>query len=150
MTTSLHWRPTDDYDDEARWLDDRDGGNRWQDWRACDGVDPDLFFPTQPIVETTVIDGRNVDVVVGEEEPAYPPVQVREICHRCPVAGRCLERNMDQPYGIFGGTTAYQRGLTQKKILRKRCMVCGATELVLNSTQKKEACLGCGFSWDVL
>lgn len=143
MTTTLRWRPTDDYDDEARWLDDRDGGDRWQDWRACgDDVDPNLFFPTQPVVE----DGE----VVGEEEPAYPPPEPREICARCPVAGRCLERNMNQPYGIFGGMTAYQRGLTTKKILRKRCLNCGSTDLVVNGTQKKEVCLACAMSWDII
>lgn len=158
MTTSLpraRWQPTDDYDDEARWQDDRDHGWRWQDYRACRDVDPELFFPI--IVRRETRTERRGDAVVEvtvevptDDEPAYPPPEPREVCARCPVRGRCLERNMDAPYGIFGGLTAYQRGLMTKKIVRRQCFICGGTDLVLNNSQKKELCLGCGHSWDVL
>lgn len=160
MTTSLpraRWRPTDDYDEDARWQDDRDDGWRWQAYGACraDDVDPDLFFPVKMVSERrTRHVGNTVEVtfveVPTDEEPAYPSPEVREICGRCPVAGRCLERNMDMEFGVFGGTTGYQRGLMTKRIVRKHCMICGGTDLVLNSSQKKEACLACGHSWDVL
>lgn len=137
MTKSLRstgWTPTEEYDDNARWLDDQDGGDRWRDWASCRDEDPTKFFPVDA-------DG---------EELAFPPPEVMEICDRCPVRGRCLNKYMDEPYGIFGGTTGYQRQLLTKKITRKRCVGCGSTDLVLNGNMKKEACLGCGLSWDVL
>lgn len=150
MTTSL---PPDarrhhaDYDDEDRWLDDRDGGWRWQSYAACRDADPRLFFPVE--VEVRNVDGQRVEVPT-DEEPAFPPPEAREICHRCPVAGRCLERNMDQDFGVYGGTTGYQRRLMTKRIVRKRCMRCGGEDLVKNNNQKKELCLACGISWDIL
>lgn len=158
MTTFLpraSWRPSDDYDDESRWLDDQDQGWRWQDYRACRDVDPELFFPVvvrrERRVERHGPDVVEVTVdVPTDEEPPLPPPEVAQICHRCPVSGRCLERNLDAPYGIFGGTTGYQRGLLNKKIVRKRCPICTSTDLVLSQTQRQELCLGCGHSWDVL
>lgn len=145
MTTFLprRWQPTDDYDDDARWRDDADGGDRWRAYGACraDGVDPDLFFP----VDVT-IDGD----VVSEEEPAYPPPEVMAICNRCRVRAKCLTRYVNEPYGIFGGTTGYQRALMNKKIKRKGCPGCGSTDVVQSTSQRQEACLACGISWDVL
>lgn len=143
---SASWRPTEDYDDRDRWLDDADGGDRWRAWAACRDADPALFFPIQ---ETKTV-GEDGVVVVTEDEPPYPPPEVKEICDRCPVRGRCLDEYMEEDYGIFGGLTAYQRGLMTKKIVRKRCLSCGSTDLVLNSSQRKEVCLACGCSWDVL
>lgn len=158
MTTFLpraSWRPSDDYDDEARWRDDVDNGWRWQDYRACRDVDPNLFFPVVVRRERRV-ERRGDDVVevvvdvVTDEEPPYPPPEVASICHRCEVSGRCLERNLDAEFGIFGGTTGYQRSLLNRKIVRKQCPVCGGTDLVLNQSQRKEICLNGGHSWDVL
>lgn len=138
--------PIGDYDDNARWLDDADGGDRWRAWAACRDVDPALFFPTQ---ETKTVDKDGV-VVVTEDEPAYPPPEVKEICDRCPVRDRCLERFMDEDTGIFGGMTGYQRRLMTKKIVRKRCLSCGSEDLVIGSSQRQELCLACGMSWDVI
>jgi WhiB family transcriptional regulator, redox-sensing transcriptional regulator len=132
---SASWRPTEDYDDRDRWLDDQDGGDRWRSHRACDVSKADLFFP--PVDE-------------NGDEPPYPSPEAKAICDRCPVRGRCLDEYMNEDYGIFGGLTAYQRGLMTKKIVRKRCLSCGGTDLVLNGSQRKELCLACGYSWDVL
>jgi hypothetical protein len=160
VTTSVYrsrWRPDDDYDDHARWADDADGGDRWRAYAACVDADPALFFPV--VVERRVVPDRvirgelvpsHVIEVATDEEPAYPPPAVQAICARCPVSGRCLDRYMDEEFGIFGGTTGYQRQLLTKKTLRKRCLSCGATELVTGSTHKKEVCLACGLSWDIV
>jgi hypothetical protein len=128
------WQPTDDYDDRARWLDDKDGGDRWRAYRACADIDSNLFFP----------EDQNGD------EPPYPPPDVKKICERCPVAGRCLATFMDEDYGIYAGTTGYQRSLLTKKTRRKQCPSCTSTDVVINGNLKNELCLGCGISWDVL
>lgn len=144
MTSTMsrtNWRPNDDYDDRARWLDDEDGGNRWLDYRACYSADPEVFFPTVEVVEGDV---------VREDEPPYPPSQVKAICDHCPVRGRCLDRNLDAEWGVFGGTTGYQRRLMTKKITRKRCIDCGSGDVVRSQTQRDEVCLACGLSWPVL
>jgi hypothetical protein len=129
------WQPDEDYDDRDRWLDGEDGGDRWRNYAACrDDNNPDRFFP---------VDAH------GNEPPIAPP-EVREICNRCPVAGRCLERYMDEDQGVFGGTTGYQRRQLTRKIVRRQCVRCGSDGLVKNNQQTKEACLGCGLSWDIL
>lgn len=145
MTSTMSrtdWRPSGDYDDEARWLDDADNGNRWLDWRACRSSDPDQFFPTVEVVEN--------DVVIREDEPPYPPPEVKAICDRCVVRSRCLDRNLDTEWGVFGGTTGYQRQLMTRRITRKRCISCGSGEVVRSQTQRDEVCLACGLSWPVL
>lgn len=152
-------RTPEEYDDKARWLDDRDGGERWRAWAACRDDDPAMFFPTVierkrvPIPTTefnSVNDGFTfIEIDTGEEPPFAPP-EVKAICDHCPVRGRCLERFMDEDNGIFGGMTGYQRQLLTKKIVRKRCLGCGSSDLVMNANQKKELCLACGTSWDVL
>lgn len=141
------------YDDHDRWLDDRDGGDRWRSYAACRDEDPALFFPL--VVERRRVVDPMGDVsyedVVTDEEPPYPPPNVKAICDRCTVAGKCLDKFMDEDQGIFGGTTGYQRQLLTKKVKpRKRCAVCTSPDVVVNNNQKKEACLACGHSWDVL
>lgn len=147
--TNRRWHPAGDYDDRDRQLDDADGGDRWRAYGACraDGVDPELFFPVE--VER-IVEGGVVVEVATDNELAYPPPEVKAICDRCQVRGRCLERYMNEESGIFGGLTAYQRGLMTKKIVRKRCLACSSTDLVMNATQRKEICLRCGHSWDIL
>lgn len=144
----------EDYDARDRWLDDRDHGWRWQRYGACRNEDPTLFFPTVVTRkhETVVKNGVEVDEVIEtEEEPPVAPPETREICQRCPVVGRCLERNMDMESGVYGGLTGYQRQLLTKKIVRKRCPSCGNEHLVKGGVgQKKEVCLACGLSWDII
>lgn len=144
----------EDYDDHARWLDDQDGGSRWENWAACRDRDPAMFFPVDVKLVTPAVrdqDGNVVtEAVYVEEELAYAPPEVKAICDRCPVRARCLERNMNEEFGIYGGYTGFQRGLMTKRIVRKRCLGCGSNDLVMNANQKKEICLACGVSWDVL
>jgi WhiB family redox-sensing transcriptional regulator len=137
VTTSLQrvrWHPSDDYDDDARWRDDQDGGDRWRAYAACRDVNPELFFPED----------------AGGNEPATAPPEVKAICGRCPVAGRCLDRYIDEPDGVFAGTTGYERRVMTRKIMRKHCGRCRSTDVIKNQTQRKELCLACGWSWDLL
>lgn len=158
MTTSLpraSWRPDDEYDDDARWRDDHDNGWRWQDYRACRDVDPNVFFPVVVRRERRV-ERRGPDVVEvvvdvpTDEEPPLPPPEVKAICDDCPVVGRCLERNLNAEFGIFGGTTGYQRQLMTKKVTKKSCPWCGSTDVVRHRSQPKEQCLACTNSWDII
>lgn len=157
MTTPPVTRPLatdDDYDERDRWLDDHDHGWRWQRHGACRSQDPTLFFPTVVKTErqTVVRDGVPEEIVIEtEEEPPIAPPEVRAICNRCPVAGRCLERNMEMDYGVYGGLTGYQRQLLTKKIVRKRCPRCTSDGLVKGGIgAKKEICLACGLSWNIV
>lgn len=76
--------------DVPEWLDPP--ALTWRRFAACRGHDPDLSFP-QP--------GQSAD-------PA------RTICHRCPVAGRCLQYALSIPSacdvaGVYGGKTPAER-----------------------------------------
>lgn len=42
----------------------------------------------------------------------------RSICHRCPVEADCLSANIDQPVGIWGGTTPEMRRLLRSRVRR--------------------------------
>lgn len=60
---------------------------RWRDENyACLGVDPDLFFPKTKEVHEAVA-----------------------ICNTCDVQLDCLNANLDEEYGVFGGTSQHER-----------------------------------------
>lgn len=61
----------------------------WQALAACQGVDPDLFFPER---------GASV------REP-------KAVCARCPVAADCLEHALThhEVHGIWGGKSERER-----------------------------------------
>jgi WhiB family redox-sensing transcriptional regulator len=67
----------------------RASGHDWHDDGACNGTDPDLFFPAK---------GKNIAPAV-------------KICARCPVRARCLDwalsceagESTDLRHGIYGG-----------------------------------------------
>lgn len=75
------------------------------DWRhqaLCRDVDPEIFFPT------------------GEEHFAGKPptaaflaqaAEAKKVCDRCPVMTDCRSWAVStgQPFGVSGGTTAYER-----------------------------------------
>ncbi|ASR85255.1 WhiB transcriptional factor [Mycobacterium phage SirPhilip] len=68
-----------------------------EDWEAdalCAQVDPDLFFPAK---------GQSA-------EPA------KRVCAMCPVVDTCLDRALTsgEPFGIWGGVTAYDRKLMRR------------------------------------
>lgn len=65
----------------------------WLEGAACDGMDPELFFPSKG---------------------PTAPQQVREakaVCATCPVRLACLEYALSVPehWGVWGGTTEKER-----------------------------------------
>ncbi|MFI9645467.1 WhiB family transcriptional regulator [Streptomyces sp. NPDC052040] len=66
----------------------------WLRYAACEGEDPDLFFP------------------VGSAGPALEETAAaKRVCHRCPVIGECLEWALrsGQTAGVWGGTGERER-----------------------------------------
>ncbi|MCW2530172.1 MAG: transcription factor WhiB [Pseudonocardiales bacterium] len=68
----------------------------WTLVSACRAADPELFFPAD--------DERGPDKTNRENA-------AKAVCGSCPVQGHCLQWAMkaDEPYGIWGGTTARDR-----------------------------------------
>ena len=75
----------------------RTGASRdfsWRESAACQGVDPELFFP------------------VGVTGPAVVQIRAaKAICGRCPVRERCLAYALDtgQTAGVWGGCDENER-----------------------------------------
>lgn len=69
----------------------------WQDYAACDGVDPDLFFDTA----ATGPGGG----------PSPTTKEALRICAACPVREACLEHALSRPetFGVWGGATERRR-----------------------------------------
>jgi hypothetical protein len=92
-----------------------------------------------------------VFVTSGDEadEPPFPSEDARYYCDRCPVRPECLMYALDNgvDFGVWGGMSAYQRGLLRRKKERKRCPSCSSTDIVLENGS--EICLACGVSWEV-
>lgn len=71
----------------------------WQQQAACKGMPADLFFPES-----------------GQMDQLRRALAV---CKMCPVKQHCLNANLYEKIGIWGGTTARQRRI----ILRQRKVV---------------------------
>jgi hypothetical protein len=69
--------------------DDRHGSGGWQDYAACRGQDPDLWFPGQ---------GGSVRAA-------------KRVCRVCPVQINCLAEAMKRGelYGVWGGASEDER-----------------------------------------
>jgi WhiB family redox-sensing transcriptional regulator len=67
----------------------------WREQAACQGMDTDLFYPT-------------------EESDLKP--YIRLICARCPVRVECLNESMrvSEDYGVWGGYLPRTRQLMRK------------------------------------
>ena len=65
----------------------RDVADDWRSRAVCRGVDPEVFFTEESVVEA------------------------KAACAACPVAARCLEAALalDERYGVWGGLTRVQR-----------------------------------------
>ncbi len=64
---------------------------------ACTTADPDLFFP--------------------EDGDTFSERRAKMICAGCPVRAMCLAGAIErsEPYGIFGGLSAEERGMPKRK-----------------------------------
>lgn len=77
----------------------------WQEFAACRGADPDLFFP------------------LGTTGPAVDQIlKAKEICAICPVQEECLEYSLltNQEAGVWGGFDEDERRRIRKRWLAER------------------------------
>lgn len=82
----------------------RNRRTRWEDGAACADVeDPEIFHE----IENAIDAGRVAD-----------PLKVAaalELCESCPILDRCFhEAVYSRSTGIWGGTTAAERGVTYR------------------------------------
>lgn len=78
---------------------------RWEDGAACaeEGVDPEIFFE----IENATDESRMPDTMKLAEALA--------LCERCPLIERCFREGVySRSLGIWGGTTAAERGVKYK------------------------------------
>ncbi|MEV7379751.1 WhiB family transcriptional regulator [Streptomyces lydicus] len=77
----------------------------WRNEAACLYEDPELFFPV----------GTNGPAVMQAEK-------AKEVCHRCPVMGQCLQWALEhgQDAGIWGGMDEEERRAMRRRAARKR------------------------------
>jgi WhiB family redox-sensing transcriptional regulator len=68
----------------------------WQSRGACQGVDPELFFPPEK---------------VSAERVRVQEAIAKAVCRSCPVAGLCLSSALEErlEFGVRGGLTAEDR-----------------------------------------
>ena len=96
-------------------LDTRDA---WRFDAECRGLDPDMFFP---------------------ERGDYRPVKAaREVCNRCPVKATCLQENLWERDGIYGGATPSERKKMRKQYRAthtRKCAECARTFLAKSVKQ---------------
>lgn len=66
----------------------------WSARGACNGVDPDLFYP----------------------EHGTPPKQAKEVCSRCPVIFDCLDYALahNEREGVWGGLSVRERRVIRR------------------------------------
>ncbi|RJL23633.1 WhiB family transcriptional regulator [Bailinhaonella thermotolerans] len=71
-------------------------GNEWSKRAACQGADPEIFFPLNVLAAEQV--GR-----------------AKEICARCPVVREChaFAQRTGQAEGIWGGMTPQERRMSR-------------------------------------
>ena len=73
---------------------------RWEDDAACKDADPEDFFELENAIDA--------------ERVADPVAVARALdcCARCPILDECFRRGVyTKSLGIWGGTTAEERGL---------------------------------------
>lgn len=75
----------------------------WQDHGACQGLDPDLFFP----------DDTDQDAIAA----------AKAICAACPVRAECLDHALAhrERHGIWGGLTERERRPLRRPIPPAAC-----------------------------
>lgn len=78
----------------------------WHQQANCLGVDAEVFFPAR-----------------GDTAGFRTAVA---ICQGCPVTEQCLEENLDERDGIYGGLSgAQRRKLRSERGVNRKCLHCG-------------------------
>lgn len=79
----------------------------WHAESACLGADANTFFPAR-----------------GDTEAVLAALA---ICATCTVVEQCLDENIEQKDGIYGGTTgAQRRKMRSERGVNRNCLHCGA------------------------
>lgn len=100
--------------------------DRWREQALCKGKNTKAFY---------IGDGDRPH----KPKATRPPRVVAEMCGLCPVAGDCLRAGLDERFGVWGGTTTYERawlrgvidGLTndpRRPDRQRRAIVLGVAE----------------------
>lgn len=77
----------------------------WRQLAACRGCNPAMFFP--------------------ERGDSQGVAKALEICESCPVIAECLNENLFEDDGIFGGTSGRQRRRMRSRMGQVRsCRTC--------------------------
>lgn len=88
-------------------------------WRldaACRGVDANIFFPSPKDYDTFQY--------------------AMSVCAACPVRAECLEANLLEPDGIWGGTSAKERQRIRNATkIETQCYQCGTKFVRTNPSQ---------------
>jgi|688.fasta_scaffold1008164_2 hypothetical protein len=80
----------------------------WMDEAACKNMEPEIFFT----------DTRRQ---ISEEAQL-----ALKTCNRCPVKKQCLDENIREMWGIWGGTTAEERQSGRVAFGKQvSCKICG-------------------------
>lgn len=84
-----------------------------------------------------------------DEWVTKPADDVAIVCAKCPFNGDCLKLALDNEdtYGVWGGTTEYQRRQLLNERHRMRCPGCSSDSIVPQG--RGEVCISCGLSWIV-
>lgn len=78
--------------------------SEWRAYAACRSYNPDIFFPG-------ITESRELAL---------------SICAKCSVREICLEENVDERAGIYGGTTGRQRiEIRKNRYSKGSCSQCG-------------------------
>lgn len=73
----------------------------WRQYAKCAGLPIELFFAPEQM------DGRKLPRTYYNE--------AKKVCQTCPVINQCLERGMDEEYGVWGGLTKAERRHIKKQ-----------------------------------
>jgi WhiB family redox-sensing transcriptional regulator len=95
--------------------------SEWRAHAACRNFNPDVFFPG-------ITESRELAM---------------SICAECPVKEICLEENIDERAGIYGGTSGRQRiEIRKNRYSKAPCSQCGKSfvKTVRNQLLCSEEC----------
>lgn len=103
------------------------GLGAWRDRALCRGLDASPFF--------------------SETKDKYPPDDVQALCNVCPVRAECLAEALRRkdPWGVWGGTSGWQRMQILRGKARRRCLMCHSDNI--RRGPGAEVCMACGITW---
>lgn len=86
----------------------------WRAQSACEGKDPNLWFPSA--TQDEFVSGKRT-----RRETSRLYGEARQICLACPVRIECLDYALRKPeeHGMWGGLTASERSIV-RRTRRKR------------------------------